>query len=276
MKKIIVPTDFSELSENALKVAADIAKKHGSEIYLLHMLDLSEQFVNISESSKQQQLLFYMQLANNNFEKLLEKPYLKEVKVTPVIKHFKVFQEINTAAHELDADIILMSSRGASGIKGYLVGSNTEKVVRTAEIPVLVIKSEMKNFQPRTIVFACDFTLENINPYNQVKKIAAFLGAELKMVYINTPNLKFKSTYEAREHMREFMSAAKISMTNQSIIIYNDYMIQEGIKNAAEDLKADLIAIPTHGRKGIEKLLSGSIGESVANTSEIPVITIKI
>lgn len=76
--------------------------------------------------------------------------------------------------------------------------------------------------------------------------------------------------------MREFMSSAKISIKTESILVYNDYMIEEGIKNAAEDLNADMIAIPTHGRKGIDKMLSGSIGENVANTSDIPVLTIKI
>jgi nucleotide-binding universal stress UspA family protein len=276
MKKIIVPTDFSEFSENALKVAADIAKKHGSEIILLHMLDISDQLISITENTKRRELMYFMQLANKRFEELTAKPNLNGIKVTPVIKHFKVFEEINNAAKELKADIILMSSRGASGIKGYFVGSNTERVVRTAQIPVLVIKSEMKKFQPKTIVFACDFTAENVAPYKKVKKIAEFFGADLKLVYINTPNLKYKSTYEAREHMREFMSSAKISIKTESILVYNDYMIEEGIKNAAEDLNADMIAIPTHGRKGIDKMLSGSIGENVANTSDIPVLTIKI
>lgn len=276
MKKIIVPVDFSSHSEYALKVAADIAKKYRSEIYLLNMLDISEQMISITESTKRRELMFFMQLATKNLEDFIDKPYLKDIKITPIIKHFKVFEEINAVAKEINAGLIVMGSRGASGVKGFFAGSNTEKVVRTADIPVLVIKSEIKSFVPKTIVFASDFTEENLNSFIAVKSFAATYNADIKMVYINTPNAKFKSTLQIREQMRLFLSKTKISIQSEDIVIFNDFTIDEGIKNAAEMLNADIIAIPTHGRKGINKLLIGSISEEVANTSQIPVMTVRI
>src|SRR5690606_5889031 len=143
--------------ESALKVAAQLAKQNNSELILLHMLDISEQLVSNSASAKQQELMFFMQLAKKRFEEFVTKDYLNDVHTTPVIKHFRVFEEIINTAKELEADLIVMGSRGANGIKGFLLGSNTEKVVRTSEIPVLVIKSEIKSFNPKTIVFASDF-----------------------------------------------------------------------------------------------------------------------
>lgn len=276
MKKIIVPIDFSDHSEYALKVAADIAKKHKAELFLLHMLDISDQMISITEATKRRELMFFIQLATKKFEEFADKDYMKGIKITPVIKHFKVFEEIDNVSKEVDADLIVMGSQGASGVKGYFVGSNTEKVVRTSEVPVLVVKSDTKNFHPKTIVFASDFNDENLNAFKTIRQFAESYNATLKMVYVNTPNAYFKNTLEIREQMRTFLNTTAISIHSSDIVIFNDYSITEGIQTAAAILDADMIAIPTHGRKGINKLLAGSIGEEVANTSQIPVLTVKI
>lgn len=276
MKKIIVPLDFSDHSEYALKVAADIAKKYNAELFLLHMLDISDQMISITEATKRRELMFFMQLATKKFEEFADKDYMKGIKITPIIKHFKVFEEVDNVAQEVEANLIVMGSQGASGIKGYFVGSNTEKVVRTSEIPVLVVKFDTQNFLPKTIVFASDFNDENLNAFKTIRLFAESYNATLKMVYVNTPNAYFKNTLEIREQMRTFLNKTAISNHSNDIVIFNDYSISDGIQNAAAMLDADMIAIPTHGRKGINKLLAGSIGEDVANTSQIPVLTVKI
>ncbi len=276
MKKIIVPVDFSGHSEYALRVAADIARKHNAELYLLHMLDISDQMISITEGTKRRELIFFMELAKKRFEEFIDRDFIQGINTVPVIKHFKVFEEIDNAAKEVGADLIVMGSRGASGVKGYFVGSNTEKVVRTSDIPVLVVKTETNNFEPKTIVFASDFNTENLDAFKTIKKFADYYKATIKMVYVNTPNAYFKNTLEIREQMRQFLNKTSISNNSADLIIFNDYSVTEGILNAAEMLNADMIAIPTHGRKGINKLLAGSVGEDLANTSHIPVLTVKI
>jgi nucleotide-binding universal stress UspA family protein len=276
MKKIIVPIDFSKHSEFALKVAASLAKKNKAELILLHMLDISEQMISITESTKRRELMFFMELAKKRFEEFVDKDYMKGVKTTPIIKHYKVFEEVDSTAKEIDADFIVMGSRGSSGVKGYFVGSNTEKVVRTSDIPVLVVKSEARDFNPKTIVFASDFNEENFSAYKKIRKFADAYKATLKLVYVNTPNAYFRNTLEIREQMRIFLNKNKISNHSEDIVVFNDYSVPDGIQNAASMLQADLIAIPTHGRKGLNKILAGSIGEEIANRSEIPVLTVKI
>ncbi|MEX0996605.1 MAG: universal stress protein [Flavobacteriaceae bacterium] len=276
MKKIIVPVDFSSHSEYALQVAATMAKKFKAELFLLHMLDISDQLISITEATKRRELLFFMQLANKQFEQFIDKPYMKGVKATPIIKHFKVFEEVDNTAKEIDADFIVMGSHGTSGMKGYFVGSNTEKVVRTSDVPVLVVKAKTEKFEPKTIIFGSDFNIENLKAFKKIKAFAEAYKATLKMVYVNTPNASFKSTPEIREQMRLFLNKTNLSYDSENIIIFNDYSISEGIQNTAELKNADLIAIPTHGRKGINKVLAGSVGEEVANKAQIPVLTVKI
>ncbi len=273
MKKIIVPIDFSEQSEYALKVAADLAKKHNSEILALHMLELNQAMFNSSEGLHPEQTVFLLKLAEKRFGEFLSKPYLNGVSITPIIKHFKVFSELNEVAEKHDAELIVMGSHGSDGLKELFVGSNAEKVVRNAEIPVLIIKNEIKDFKVERFVFASDFTDENLISFEKAKSFADLLSAELEPVYINTPGDDFLSTKDAYNRINQFLTKAN---TGKQVEIYNDYSVEKGILNYSTTISADVIGIPTHDRKGLSHFFVGSIGEDLANHSQIPVVTFKI
>ena len=121
MKKIIVPIDFSEYSEFALEAAASIAKKHNSELIILHMLELSNAIISTDSNSLNEEAVFYLILAEKKFETFLNKPYLEGLEITPIVKHFKVWSEINEVANEHQANLIVMRSHGVSGIKEAIV-----------------------------------------------------------------------------------------------------------------------------------------------------------
>ncbi|MCJ7468637.1 MAG: universal stress protein [Maribacter sp.] len=273
MKKIIVPIDFSEQSENALKVAAALAKKHGSEILALHMLELNQAMLTSSEGFHPEQTVFLLKMAEKRFNEFLDKPYLKGLTITPIIKHFKVFSEVNEVAEQHNAELIVMGSHGSDGLKEIFVGSNAEKVVRNAEVPVLVIKNEIPNFKVDRLVFASDFKLENLLAFQKAKAFADMLSAKLDLVFINTPGDNFLSTTDAYDTINTFLRKANVAY---EVEIFNDYSIERGILNYSENCKADAIGIPTHGRKGLSHFFIGSIGEDVANHSKIPVVTFKI
>ncbi|MCM4167705.1 Universal stress protein [Arenibacter antarcticus] len=273
MKKIIVPVDFSGPSEIALKTAASIAKKFGSEIFVLHMLEMSDAYMTYSEEIHQQQALFLIRMTEKRFGEFLNKPYLKGIKVTPIVKHYKVYSEVNAIAEKHNADLIVMGSHGSDGLKEIFVGSNAEKMVRNANIPVLIIKDEILNFEVRRFVFACDFELENLPAFHKAKTLADKLSAELILVNINTPGDNFLSTKDAFRKINQFLHEAKASL---EVEIYNDYAVERGILAFSESRNADIIGLPTHGRKGISRFFMGSIGEDLANHSKIPVMTFKL
>jgi len=274
MKTIIVPVDFSEQSENALKVAASVAKKHGAEIIALHMLELNEAMISSSEGFHPEQTVFLIKMAEKRISEFINKPYLKDVKkVIPIIKHFKVFSEVNDIAEKHGADLIIMGSHGSDGLKEIFVGSNAEKVVRNSDIPVLVIKDELDDFKAENFVFACAFKDESLIAFAKAKEFADKLLAKMHLVYINTPGDNFLSTQDAYDKVTKFLQKAGVGM---EVNIYNDYSVEKGVLNFSESINADVIGIPTHGRKGLSHFFMGSIGEDVANHSKIPVMTFKI
>ncbi len=273
MKNIIVPVDFSEQSEYALKVAASLARKRGSEILAVHMLELNQAMISSSDGFLPEQTAFLMRLAEKQFNNFLDKPYLKGLSVTPIIKHFKVFSEVNEIAEKHNAELVVMGSNGTDGLAEIFIGSNAEKMVRNSNIPVLVVKNEILDFKIDRFVFASDFREENIGALQKAKAFADLLSAELNLVYINTPGDSFLSTADAYENITKFLAKANVAYEVQ---IYNDYTVERGIINYSESQGADIIGIPTHGRRGLSHFFMGSIGEDIANHSKIPVVTFKI
>ncbi|AJR03440.1 universal stress protein [Siansivirga zeaxanthinifaciens] len=277
MKKIIVPIDFSEHSEYALRTAVKLAANGNAEILALHMLEMSDLMLTASDGLQYEKASFFIKLSEQKFEKFLDKPYLKNVKITPIIKHFKVFSEVNDVAKKHDADIVVMGSQGASGIKDFFIGSNTERVVRYSDIPVLVVKSNVDDVNFENVVYACDFSEESIKAYINATKMFNYLNAKMTLVYVNLPNDSFKSTAEIEKQVVNFFTKADGSLDKMKDVYYvADYTVEDGILNFAKKQGADLIAMPTHGKKGLEHFFEGSIGEDVANHATLPVITFKI
>ena len=277
MKTILVPVDFSTPSENALRVATNLAKRNHAKIIVLHVMEIAEPLMGTGQYYvDDQKVLFFMKLGQKKFREFLDKDFLKNVTIADQIEIGSTADGIARMADKNNADLIVMGSKGSSGLEEVLIGSNTEKVVRNSKIPVLVIKNEMKDFDIRRMVFASDFGLENLTAYRKAKTFAMNFNSELKLLYINTPGDKFKSTNEIREKMRGFLNNTEIPYSPENIQVFNDYSVDKGVLNAANYLSADLIAMPTHGRKGLAHFFSGSIAEDVTNHSQIPVITFKI
>jgi len=274
MKKILVPTDFSEQAENALKVAALLAKKYDAEIYLLHMMEIPMQQTDpINAVSDIPEALFFMKLAHKRFEDLLDSDFLEGITVHETVKADISFNEIKEACKESDVDFIVMGSHGASGIKEMFVGSNAEKVVRTSDVPVLVIKNAHESFEISDFVFASDFKNDNKETYKQAVKFAEAFDAKIHLLMVNTAN-NFITSYEAKDRINDFISG--LTFNNYTTTVLNDDSVEQGILNFSNDIDADLIGISTHGRQGIAHFFNSSLSEDLVNHAMRPVITFKI
>lgn len=276
MKKIIVPVDFSKYSEYALETAAALAKQHQSELIVMHMLEMSESIISSSSTQRGEENAFMLLVANKKFEAFLDKPYLEDVNVTPLVKYHKVLKEVAKVANEERADIIVMGSRGHSDHDGIFTGSNTEKVVRYSETPVLVVKSQLKSVDFNHIALACDFSEKSIPSVKNALELLSKLGKKTTLVNINAPTLGFLSTDQIDEKIENFLSLSKLNASDLNIDRISDHNVEDGILSYAKREKADAVSMITHGRKGLSHFFGGSISEDVVNHSKLPVITFKI
>jgi nucleotide-binding universal stress UspA family protein len=276
MKKIMVPTDFSNEAEIALKVAAQIAKKFDSEIFLLHMLELPLDLIDPTSprnSGDLPEALFFMKLAHQRFSEVMKKDYLKGIKVHETVEFHEAFDGIMEISKKHDCDVIIMGSSGRDGLKEIFIGSNTEKVVRHSEIPVLVIKKEVPIFEVKKFVFATDLDPETIPTFKQAMNFAHKLNSTVELVMVNTPG-KFITTRDIDLKLEIYSQG--IDSEDFHFSVYNDVSVETGILNYSYKINADLIGISTHGRQGIAHFINGSLSEDLVNHSKTPIVTFKI
>ncbi|WP_431158482.1 universal stress protein [Winogradskyella poriferorum] len=275
MKKIIIPVDFSAHSEYALETGAALAKKHNAELIVMHMLELSESLISSSSNDRNEETAFMLMLANKKFEAFLDKSYLEGISVTPLIKHHKVLKEVaSVAAHE-KADLVVMGSRGHSDHDGIFTGSNTEKVVRYSDIPVLVVKSKPDSVNFKNIVLATDFLEGSISAVKNGLELLNALADNVILLHVNLPNLGFLSTEEIDERVSDFLKLAQLEDKNINIDFIADHNVEDGVLSYAKRINADAVAMITHGRTGLSHFFGGSISEDLVNHTKLPVVTFR-
>lgn len=284
MRRILVPTDFSEHSRNAYEVAISIARRTGAAIKLLHVVEMpyttNYSFTgNFSatgdttltgDGMEQVYVLQMLETTKGNMRRMVNSFDHKGIDVVEEVAVDRPISKIRRTIKEDQVDLVVMGSKGASGLDEFLVGSNTEKVVRSAECPVLTIKKRDPEFTVNEIVLASDFKREIRHAVDKFNMFQSLFGARLHLVYINTPGA-FESSGNLRDKLEH--TAQKYGLQNYTINVYNDVIEEDGILHFANDIKADLIMMATHGRTGLSHLLSGSIAEDLVNHTNIPVLT---
>lgn len=281
MKTILVPFDFSEEAENAFEFAKELAAITQAHLKLLHVIEIpsAQNFNTMGEvglGGDDINNIFVIELVEKRKKQIKaieEENKDKAYKFSTKMIFGNPYAGISNEVAEIKADLIIMGSKGSSGLEELLIGSNTEKVVRHATCPVITIKGEVSPSNIKSIIFASDFSDENETVIPHLKKIQSMVNAQLHLVKVNTPN-SFESSRESQTKINSFISKHKLE--DIKVEIYNSDSEEDGIIQYAEDNNIDMIAMATHGRTGFMHLLSGSIAEDVVNHSKRPVWTMKI
>lgn len=280
MKVILIPTDFSEQANNAMDVAYAIAKKNNASIKLLHIIEapgvgtfntMGE--VYTGDPMNNVYILEMMKIMKGKMETLVNDPKYSGIEINYNVMVGSAFAGISNEINEFDIDLVVMGSKGSSGLEETLIGSNTEKVVRRAKCPVLTVKGKVDINLVKDIVFASDFKAKGSNVLTALKEFASIFDARIHLLKVNTPN-SFSSDREIRGRMNDF--AREYGLENYTINIYSHEDEEDGIIYFADDINADIIALGTHGRTGLMHLLSGSIAEDIVNHANRPVWTYRI
>ena len=275
MKNILVPIDFSKSSEYASKVASKIAKKTGATIYLIHLIELPKGVIDIASSSKFSipESMLYLRKIREKILLFRDQFFNKSIKVEYFIKLNNPLDGIIKYADKIDADIIIMGSKGLSELEEITIGSNTEKVVRTSKTPVIVVKKDFEKFKLKNLVFASNFKEENKEVFDKFVHFANTFNSKIHLLKVNTP-ANFQVTSETKQEIQNFIS--DFNLKKHKINVYNDVSVEKGILNFSKEINADLIALSTHGRSGLAHLFTGSVTKTLSKNALKPMFTIKV
>ncbi|MFM7428700.1 MAG: universal stress protein [Flammeovirgaceae bacterium] len=275
MKRILVPCDFSDPAAQAFKFAVEIALKSRGEIFLLNVVEVPvmHETVLMPTLYFEQSLMNEMKAtADKKFQKMKDKWGSEGITVSTHVEFGVTITSIRQFIEEKKIDLVVMGTHGASGAREFLIGSNTEKIVRTSLVPVMAIKKSTKLSNVKNIVFPNDLDLENEHLTLKVKELQNFFKATLHILYINSPAF-FQRDVDTKMRLKDF--AKRFMLKDYTLNVYNDVDQENGINNFTREVKGDLIALATHGRRGISHLVSGSIAEDIVNHVDCPIWTFK-
>lgn len=274
MKKLLVPVDFSRQSIDAFRMALDITALSGGSVRLLHVISfpvLHDSPLMSTTPFRKQLLNDLKEVAVEKFKRLESEFNTREIRVETEVISGRVHPAIMDCIVVKHIDLVIMGTKGTEGFKEWIVGSNTEKIVRTSPVPVIAVKKYGPVSGIRSIVFPTDMNAGHHE--DLIKKITAlqdFFQAKLHIICVNTPAV-YRPEMEIRKKIGDF--ARKFSLKNYTINVFSHSNEESGILEFSKQTNADLIAIATHGFTGIARVLNGSVAEDVVNHARFPVWT---
>ncbi len=277
IKKILVPTDFSAPAKEAFRTAVHLAQKGGGQIYLLNVVEPIRSYVAatdgmyIDANVEEKYIKYLRENAQGLLDNMLQDNKPGDIPVETHVELGSVFAIINEMVKKEEIDLIVMGTQGVSGLDEILIGSNTEKMVRTAHCPVLAIREGVDLSQVKNVIMPTNLKEDQVKALPFVKGLQALLGFHLHLVYINIPN-DFYTSREIAQRKAAYLEKAQLE--NYTFHVYNEINEENGILYFAQDHEVDMIILPTHQRTGLAHLISGSIAEDVVNHAKRPVLTI--
>ena len=264
IKHILVPYDFSDCATDALRVAAKIARLTQASIHLVHVYEDMTDFHSSNHWRREDIEL--------RLDRVPELPFLQGIPMKRfMLRQFGVTEMFKNdqLAH---MDLVVMGSNGAQGLRS-VVGSNTQRIVRIAPMPVLVIKHAVEDFDVKDLVYASNFTPTDIQKFEVFLPMVKLFDPKIHLLKVNTPGSFQRSadSYKAIDAFLQRHELRKFSTT-----IYNDLSVEEGILDFARGIDADMIAMATHGRKGFFHVVNGSVTEDIVNRTTFPVLSVKL
>ena len=272
MKRILVPTDFSKCSEKASVAAMKLSENTEVDLHFLHITDIPIDWNTLENSEKiYPEVTEKVKRLHGQLDRLVEKARKSGKLAHKYLAFNSDYREILNHISKHKIDMVVMGSRGATGSKEWLVGSNTQKIVRLSPVPVLVVKEDQsETFKIDHLVFVSDFDEDVIDQFMEYVEFVQLFDAKLSLLFINTPE-NFTDTLTTKIKMGNYAMHAPGTVENT--YIFNHYNFFRGLKAFCEEYQTDALGMITHGHHSGMHLFNSSLTEKVVNHVQLPVLT---
>ncbi len=300
IRSVLVPVDFSPPSREAIEFSLPFVKQFGAELHLAHVAPSGE---FLSSTAALPFILPEIRIGSGIHKRLKEVAKDYSVDLRPANIHAlrgHPFAEICQLARDIRTDLIIIPTRGNTGLTRVRLGSTAERVVRYSPCPVLVLhRDDAKNQSNRNgklkrkiafkkILVPIDFSDCSLKGLDYAKKLAKQFGASLVLLHslhlqyyvssdeyarFDLPLLTQQEEQAARKNMRDLVSKTDW----KGIKVRSSMQIGHAgdqICARAKDFGADLIVTSTHGATGFKHVLLGSTAEYVVRHASCPVLVV--
>jgi nucleotide-binding universal stress UspA family protein len=278
IKRILIPTDFSETANLALEHAVKMARLLDSEITLLHVVSTFAFRVNLPEMEfDETQEAKLAGVIGSKLNKIAEEISQKEgLKVSTLITSGRIREEVVRVAEEIYADIIILGTHGVSGLREFFMGSNAFRIVSDAACPVLCIQESGHPVGFKNIIVPIDNSFYSREKLGLSIKLARLYDATIHICGLRSHdhndeeiNAKFRIKMK---QVDDFLHEQDVEFTSTTLYCEN---IATATMEYAAEIKADLIIIMNEQEVNSTGFFMGPYAQQVVNHSKIPVISIR-
>ncbi|MXN93175.1 universal stress protein [Flavobacterium sp. Sd200] len=273
MKQILFTTDFSEAAHNAFIYALKFADSFNADLIILHVYDLPiVETPPLPEST----LEIFDVVEMNQFESfrdelpelhtIAEQRGLGHVKMRNILLYGDLIYNINKVCEDENVDLVVMGTKGATGLKETFIGSKTASVISNTKIPVLAIPAEADYKKIKSIAFTTQYKDKDNDALKQALDIASKFNATLHCLYIKND--------DDPEDIEERINEWKIYYRDEKIDFFNiagDH-IEQTILDFIDNQHTDMLVMRTHRRSFFESLFHRSLTKKMAYHSKVPLL----
>lgn len=293
--RVLLTTDFSACAGQAFAYALAIASRWKAELQVFHVLELLPA-MNPVYPVNQMYLEQLHKEAVHHLNELESRATAAGLALRRTIERGIPSQCIEAAAAERGVDLIVMGTHGRTGLQHILLGSTAERVIRTAPCPVLSVKvgrdeasssTSVEAIRLQRLLIPIDFSASSLEALEYGLQFAKQLAASVTILHVLEPmafalDFSLGRSEESRERRRQAESRFETFRTRcMSHGLKVDTVLMPGIPadsilKHAETQKPDMVIMGTQGRRGISRILSGSVADTMLRLAGCPVLTVRV
>lgn len=286
VEKILLSTDGSEYSEGAIREAIKLAKKCSSKLTVLSVIDTNPEFDALAPQIMEKK----EKGARQNLDAVQARARQEGVDCDTIVHEGEEpYKYIVDEAIKSKSTMIVMGRRGRTGLKRLMMGSVTARVIGHAPCNVLVVpKAAQLEF--KNIVVATDGSKYSAAAASEALGLAKWNGSTLTVISVVPSDLMTSTDIDFTITQRELIAEKEMHEAEKNAKAVKEAAQKEGVAvkafvlsgrpadaiiETAQEKKADLIVLGSHGRTGVERLLMGSVAERVIVLASCPVLVVK-
>lgn len=269
--RILVPTDFSEVANNALKYAMGLAAKTNAVIHLIHVKSFPVMDPSFPVDAMSTMIEEMDKISAKGMEEIRVK-ILDPAGVNYVLHDTSGFvnDEVETYCKGHNIDLIVMGTTGATGLQELLIGSNAATTIGRSEIPVMVIPPSAHLTPIKHILYASDYTEPEFPALSRLIYFAELYDADISVIHVKTDYDRFFDS------ANNFFVKNKASIKRENIkLIQTDKTdISEGINDFIDNNPVDMLCLAKHNRSFFDRLFHRSLSKQMAYHTKIPLLVL--
>lgn len=281
MKPILVPIDFSENSRKALRQAVELARFKGATITLFHSFNIitpttlslpPSDYVDSLESEHQQTNTERIKAFYAEFAEICYHNTQEPLRFEQLILRGMASEQIEALAESGKYSMIVMGTKGASGLAKMLWGSIAAYVAKYACIPVLVVPEKSENFAFQKIVYATNFSEKDKEAIDYLRDLTQEFDPEITCLHVSDGAEEEKDALrlETLELHYWFTPVSRMSFE-----LLKEKSTERGLKNYFKEEKVDMLMLMPRSRNFLESILLGSLSQKLTLHAEIPILVYK-